>query len=318
VLPRNEPAILRGVVAHWPAVAQAKASPMACGAYLAAFDNGSPVDALMTPAQAGGRIFYDASMAGFNYLRNKLPLTQVVEQVLRYAQFERAPSVAIQSAPVRACLPGFVEENGQPLLDASVAPRIWLGTAITTPAHFDESHNIACVVAGRRRFTLLPPAQIGNLYVGPLDHAPTGTPLSLVDFRAPDLVRFPRFAQALSAARVAELGPGDAIYMPSLWWHHVESLEPFNVMVNYWWTMTAPGWEAAPSALDALLLAVASLRGLPPAQRESWREVFEHYVFDAGRDVDGHIPAERRGILGPMTEAQQHEFLEFLAARRRR
>ena len=318
IVPRNEPAILRGVVAHWPAVARARSSAQACAQYLAGYDNGTPVDALMTPPQEDGRIFYDASMAGFNYLHNKLPLTQAMEQVLRYANFERAPAVAVQSAPIAACLPGFTDENVQPLLDAAVAPRIWLGTAITTPAHFDESHNIACVVAGRRRFTLVPPGQIANLYVGPLDHAPTGTPLSLVDFRRPDLERFPRFAQALAAARIADLRPGDAIYMPPLWWHHVESLERFNVLVNYWWMRTAPGWDAPPSALDALLQSVASLRALAPAQREAWREVFEHYVFDTARDVDGHIPPERRGVLGPMTTAQQRQLQAFLDARRRR
>lgn len=298
VLALNEPAILRGLVANWPAVRHGRDGPVPMAAYLAGFDSGMPVDALLTRPEAGARIFYDETMGGFNFLRNKLPLTQVMEQVLRYAQFDSAPAVAVQSAPVHACLPGFTAANRMPLLDPDVAPRIWLGTAITTPAHFDESHNIACVVAGRRRFTVLPPSQIENLYIGPLDHAPTGTPMSLVDFRNPDLVRFPRFALAAQAARIAELNPGDALYMPPLWWHHVESLAPLNVLVNYWWTRTAPGHAAPPSALNALLEAVKSLRGLPDEQRHAWRDIFEHYVFDTDRDVTGHIPAARRGVLG--------------------
>jgi hypothetical protein len=32
------------------------------------------------------------------------------------------------------------------LLDAGVAPRIWLGN-VTVPAHFDESFNLACARA---------------------------------------------------------------------------------------------------------------------------------------------------------------------------
>ncbi len=53
-------------------------------------------------------------------------------------------------------------------------PRIWLGNSITTPTHLDEWNNIGCVVTGRRRFTLFPPEQIKNLYIGPIDFAPDG------------------------------------------------------------------------------------------------------------------------------------------------
>ena len=305
ILPRNEPAILRGVVGDWPAVARAREAPLAIAQYLAERDNGTPVDALMTPPEEDGRIFYDASMAGFNYLRTQQPVSRVLEQALRYAAFPRAPAVAIQSALIARCMPRFKADNVLALLDAEVEPRLWVGTAITTPAHFDESHNIACCVAGRRRFTLFPTDQVANLYVGPLDHAPTGTPISLVDFAKPDFDRFPRFREALAHARVAELAPGDAIYMPPLWWHHVHSLERFNMLVNYWWMRSAPGYATPPSALDGLLHAVATLRSLPPAQRESWRVLFEHYVFDADRDVASHIPPERRGLLGGLS-AHEH------------
>ncbi len=315
ILPRNEPAVLRGLVAAWPAVAQGRRSPQAFAAYLAAFDNGAAVDALMTRPEEEGRIFYDASMEGFNYLRGQQPVSRVLEQALRYAQFPSAPAVAVQSALIAHCMPGFKKDNVLPLLDAGVEPRLWVGTAIVTPAHFDESHNIACCVAGRRRFTVFAPAQIANLYVGPLDHAPTGTPISLVDFAKPDFERFPRFREALARARVAELDPGDAIYLPPLWWHHVRSLERLNALVNYWWVRTAPGWAPPPSALDSLLHAVATLRGLPPAQRAAWREIFEHYIFDTERDVTSHIPAERRSLLGGLS-AQQHAQLRALLVQR--
>src|SRR4029077_8155459 len=128
------------------------------------------------------------------------------EQVLRYAAFASAPAVAAQSALLRDCLPGFAADNPLGLLDPEVLPRIWLGTAITTPTHLDEWNNIGCVVSGRRRFTLFPPEQIANLYVGPLDFAPTGAPMSLVSLRQPDLTRFPKFRSALAAAVTAELG----------------------------------------------------------------------------------------------------------------
>ena len=301
ILPTDEPVVLRGLVSTWPAVQRGRESGLAIAQYLAAMDNGSPVNALMTRPEEEGRIFYDESMAGFNYLRSSRTVTQVLEQVLRYAQFERAPAVAAQSALIPACLPGFTEHNAMPLLDAAVAPRLWFGTAIITPAHFDESHNIACCVAGRRRFTLLPIDQIDNLYIGPLDHSPAGTPLSLVDFAKPDFERFPRFREALAHARSAVLEPGDAIYIPPLWWHHVQSLAQVNMLVNYWWVRSAPGHARPPHAFDALLHAATALRGLPPQQRQAWAKVFEHYIFDTGRNVTGHIPAARQSVLGPMS-----------------
>ena len=192
-------------------------------------------------------------MRGFNYARKQVPISSVIEQVVRYSHFPNAPAVAAQSALVHQCLPGFETENVMPLLGPEVQPRVWLGNRVTTPAHFDQSSNIACVVAGRRRFTLFAPEQVENLYIGPLDFAPTPTPISLVDFREPDFERFPRFREALSRARVVVLEPGDAIYIPPLWWHHVESLAMFNILLNYWWGAAADAPKAAFEKLMASL-----------------------------------------------------------------
>jgi hypothetical protein len=298
---QQRPAVLRGLVRHWPAVKEAASAPAAICRYLRALDSGREVDAIMTPPEAMGRIFYDAQMDGFNFLRNRLPLSAVIDQLQRYAHFARPPAVAVQSALVAECVPGFLLDNRLPLLDERIAPRLWLGNAITTPAHFDESNNIACVVSGRRRFTLFPPEQIGNLYVGPLDFAPTGTPISLVSFSDPDFDRFPRFRDALAAAQIAELGPGDALYIPALWWHHVQSLNQFNALVNYWWHGQIDSPQDADSALDCLLHCLISLKGLPPAQKAAWGVLFNHYLFDPNSDAAAHIPAHRRGVLGDPT-----------------
>jgi hypothetical protein len=315
VIGSGEPAVLRGLAAAWPAVARARVSAQELINYLRGFDNGTPVDAVMTPPEAGGRIFYSEGMTGFNYVRNRLPLTQVAEQVLRYSGFANPPAVAVQSALLRDCLPGFAEANALGVLEARVLPRIWFGNRITTPTHFDEWNNIGCVVCGRRRFTLFPPEQVVNLYVGPLDFAPTGAPMSLVELTRPDFERFPRFREALAAARSCELAPGDALYIPPLWWHHVESLESFNVLVNYWWHASGRPAQGAASGFDALLHAILDLRELPAADRAAWRALFDRYVFGPQEEVTAHIPAQRRGLLGPLS-AQDVEALRAGLAQR--
>jgi hypothetical protein len=312
VLSEQRPAVVRDLVRNWASVREGLISAAALVRYFKQFDVGKPVDALLMRPEFEGQLSYNDTMTGFNFVRNRLPLTEIAEQALRYTEFSNAPSVAAQSALIRDCLPGFEEHNRLGALSPRVQPRIWLGNRISTPTHVDEWSNIGCVVAGRRRFTLFPPDQISNLYIGPLDFAPTGAAMSLVSLKAPDFERFPRFRQALRAAQVADLGPGDAIYIPPLWWHHVESLDPFNVLVNYWWREAVEPGEREDSAFDALLHGILSVRKLPPATRRAWAAFFEHYVFAAQDDAVSHIPAVRHGILGELTAEQSAALREHL------
>ena len=313
VLVHKTPAVLRGVAADWPAVHAAQEAPLALVRYLERFATSAPVDALMTAPEIEGEIFYDANMHGFNFHRNRLPILQVVEQILRYARFEKAPAVAAQSALIETCLPGFSAQNRLEVLSAEVKPRIWLGNRITTPTHVDEWNNIGCVVAGRRRFTLFPPEQIENLYIGPLDFAPTGAPMSLVSLRRPDFDRFPKFRLALKAAQTVDLTPGDGLFIPPLWWHHVESQDSFNVLVNYWWHEELGDGSRADSAFEALLHGILAIRSLPAETRAAWRAFFEQYVFDAA--PPGHIPPERLGLLGKLQSSERAILRQHLKER---
>lgn len=316
VVPRYQPQVLRGLVADWPAVQAALRSPADAARYLVALDNGSPVDAILLPPQEQGRIGYDVAMDGFNFARRRITLSAVLEQLSRYALFDEPPAVAVQSAPIPDCLPGFVAANPLRLLDERVVPRIWLGNRITVPAHFDESHNLACVVAGRRRFTLFPPEQVRNLYIGPLDFAPTGAAMSMARLDAPDYERHPRLREALAHAQVAELGPGDAIFIPTLWWHHVESLDhELNVLVNYWWNGTLGAVDRTPSGMDSLLHGVLNVRPLPAELRAAWSTMFEHYVFGEDDGRFNHIPAHRRGLLGASSAEAEARIRKLLLTR---
>jgi hypothetical protein len=132
----------------------------------------------------------------------------------------------------------------------------------------------------------------------------------MVDFSAPDFELYPRFRDALAHARVAELEPGDAIYIPTLWWHHVEALEAFNILVNYWWTETQIDGG---SPLHALGHGILTVSHLPEAQREAWRALFDHFVFRRNGDPAAHIPPARRGILATSTPQLRRTIRKFLA-----
>lgn len=292
------PKVLRGLVAHWPMVAAAQESAAAAVAHLKQFDHGQmPVTATTAAAQAQGRIFYNADMTGFNFRREQIALKVVLDTLLKYQAEPDAPTIYVASTTLDSFLPGFAAANPLALGVDDPLTSIWIGNRSRIAAHQDVPDNLACVAAGRRRVTLFPPEQIDNLYIGPLDFTPAGQAVSLVDFAAPDLQRFPRFGQALAHAQGAELGPGDAVFIPSLWWHHMEGLAAFNVLVNTWWR-PVPAWMDGP--MNALMLSLLALRELPPAQRAHWRALFDHYVFDADATTTAHIPAHAQGVLGPL------------------
>ena len=309
IVPQNRPVVLRGLAAQWPAVREAGKSAKGLRDYLLRFDAKRPIRTLIADAAVRGRFFYRDDMRGFNFERREETIQDALDRLIGQLESDGAPATYVESTPIAEHLPGFSQENPLALLPATVAPRIWIGNAVTAQTHFDLKENIACVVAGRRRFTLFPPDQLPNLYVGPFDFTISGPPVSMVSLYNPDFDRYPKFKEALEQAQTAELGPGDAIYIPYMWWHHVESLERFNVLVNYWWNAAR---TLGGSPFDCLLHGVLALRDLPPAQRDAWRMVFDHYLFQRNGDPMAHLAAENRGMLGAMTPARAREIKALL------
>ena len=291
----ERPLVLKGAIEHWPALAAGRASLGRLNTYIRSMDVGALVPVMEAPASSRGRYCYTADLREFSFSKRLAGITATLEQIERLIGEPNAPYLAIQMLPLATDLPEFVRENPSTLLPPQVMPRLWIGGALRTQTHNDRDHNLACVIAGRRRFVLFPPEQVSNLYVGPLDHPP---PLSLVDPEAPDFERYPRFRRALDAASIAYLEPGDAIFIPKHWWHHVASLDPYNAMVNYWWGDTAVGLERAH---DCFLTALLALKDLPAGERAYWKAMFETYVFRADDDPIAHIPASLQGALGEMS-----------------
>ena len=308
----GEPVILRGFVGDWPVVAAARDSVAALQAYLARYDNGAVVPISAGPAELDGRLFYNEAFDGVNVDRGNATFTMFLDRVFKYGPQEPPPLIYLASTDVDEVMPGFRAENDVDFGGANPLRSVWIGTRTRVAAHNDLPLNVACVAAGRRRFTLFPPEQTPNLYVGPFELTPAGRPISLVDFAAPDLERFPRFSQALEVAQVADLEPGDAIFIPSMWWHHVEARGAVNVLVNYWWRRT-PAHLGTPQ--DALHHAMMTLRDLSPEEKKVWKHMFEHYVFDNDGAERAHVPPQAQGILGPMTREAAARVRAFLRER---
>lgn len=286
------PLHLPGFAANWPAVQAARAGDDAIQDYLLSHYSGEPLTAYVSDAQSAGRVFYNADFSGFNFQPVRRPLSQL------WTPSAGAEHWYVGSTFVPRWFPALLDAHCIPELTAlQPLVSLWMGNQSTVAAHADLPQNIAVVLGGRRRFTLFPPEQLANLYIGPLELTPAGQAISLVDFNQPDFVQFPRFAQAMAQAQVAELAAGDALIIPSMWWHHVQALSSFNVLLNYWWRSSA---AYLPSPQLALKLAMLSIGSLPAEQKAAWQAQFVHYVF--GNDAAEHIPAAVRGLQGPINE----------------
>ena len=293
----REPLVVRGLAANWPLVQAAQEGDGKARNYLVERARARKFPVNIGAAGGGDRLFYDAGM-GMNFRMAQGPLAEILDGIIANADKPDAPVIYLSSLDLEGYFDRLREENQLRLGDRLLIESIWIGGRTRIAAHNDVPNNLAICAVGRRRFTLFPPEQFANLYLGPLENTPAGRPVSMVDFREPDMSAHPRFREALRHGQVAELEPGDAVFVPSLWWHHVEGLAPFNALVNYWWS-DVPHFLGKPE--DALFHAILALRDLPETDKARWRAQFDHYVFANGADVTDHLPKTGRGILAPLT-----------------
>ena len=94
------------------------------------------------------------------------------------------------------------------------------------PAHFDDYNNAALLLAGNKSFFIAPPNAM-TWEDGPRN----GKRNERLDVNP--LIPGPYTEPPLAQWRLANLGPGDLLYLPRGWWHYVVS-EPHSVMTNVW------------------------------------------------------------------------------------
>ena len=297
VVARCEPAIIHGLATDWAAAAAARRSDGELLAYLGKLASPQLLEAFHAPDSVEGRYAYSDDLAGFNFERTQLSVPAVLARIAARAEAGTGNSWYAGSLQTEDYFPSFSAENRNAVLPERIPPRLWIGNAARVACHYDTFDNLACVIAGNRRFTLYPPAAIGGLYVGPIDHTMAGQPISLADGSGPDDPRYPDFERIRDQAVTIDLEPGTALYLPKLWWHRVESTAPINVMANWWWDAFAQGPDAP---MTAMMLAMIAIAERPAPERAAWQAWFEHYVFRPQGHPLAHLPAERHGILGPL------------------
>ena len=297
----DTPVVIRNAVSDWPSVIAAKQSTESIQALLLAYSADHPVLAYQTPPSENGRIFYQKDFEGMNFTREMHPLEEVFKRLNNIAYFRSGDGIYMGSTNLERHFPGFKQSNSMNfgIPPSGVSANLWLGNQTQVAAHFDYPNNFACCVAGKRTFRLFPPDQLSNLYVGPLSPTPGGPAVSLVDGKQPDYKAYPKYQNALRHSYTTTLRPGDVLFIPSMWWHEVNALSSFNVLVNYWWKPTPNHIPSPQVALDAALL---TLRDLPKAQKNAWKTLFDYYIF-SDESFD-HIPDKLKGALGGIDEKQ--------------
>lgn len=304
----TKPFVVRGIAREWPMVQAGLRSAREARQYVLHHAKDRPFAVTLGAPGHDGRLFYNEKME-MNFQSARGKLADIFKGFDDNEGLAKGPAIYLTSVDLNEYFAGLHEANHVPLGDRQPINSIWIGTATRVAAHNDFPDNLAVCAVGRRRFTIFPPEQFRNLYLGPIDNTPAGRAVSMVDFHAPDFDAYPRFAEALKHAQVAELEPGDAVFVPSMWWHHVEGLEQFNILVNYWWRET-PHWLGQPQ--EALHHAILSIRDLPLRDKEIWRDLFEYYVFGNDETVTAHIPEGARGVLDPLTPEGAGRLRAFL------
>ena len=298
IIPRNQPAILRGFASDWPIVGQ---SDEQLFNQLSKYNQQKSVATLSGGAEMQGRFFFDKDFRSFNFESKNMPLETVFQQLLDYRKQKNPPHLYAAPIHVADVLPGLSSQIPVPHLEhiKNKAGSLWIGNRTKIAAHWDQQDNIAVVVHGKRRFTLLPPEQISNLYIGPLDATIAGRPISMVDFNNPDFQQHPKFRDAIKEAQMAVLAPGDALYIPSMWFHHVESLEDIGVLYNIWWRESSTAKTENP--FHTLVRSLMSISHMPQPERQAWKALYDHFIFQEKSNLISHLPEESRGVLKHMT-----------------
>jgi hypothetical protein len=224
-----------------------------------------------------------------------MPLDEIIDRIWHARADEPFPPGSVyymKQQPLQK-FPGLLKDVRKPLFypDAIVEVNLWIGgQGSWSPLHFDMADNLMCQVVGTRRVWLYEPGRSRDLYpvfaIGALDDPDRSAHFSMIgDVRAADITRFQRFAGVEPSAAV-DLAPGEMLYVPPYWWHHVEIVDGPAVLVNFWYALQY-GEPLTREEQDREMALMRELRGLfdraHPARREAITGVFDALCQLGGR-----------------------------------
>ncbi len=315
----QQPLILKGLVKNWPLTQLGLTDTQKAIAQLIDADSQQVAPVYYGQTDSGNRLGYISDCTSLNFEIKSVNLTQVLQELANNLDNPAYPLRYIASNVLQIHFPDIFKNNqlsfdspyfkNKPMQPGDPLTGIWIGNRTLSPCHWDAQCNIACCVVGHRKFTLFPPSQIENLYPGPLELTPGGQSITLVDFDNPDFERFPKYKNAIQHGQIAELEPGDAIFIPCMWWHQVEAINTFNVLINYWWN---PFEKIRGQAMPVLEHAILSLRDRPTFEKQAWKYLFDYYIFGDDQVAGEHIPADARGKLGKIDTLKARQLRALL------
>ena len=144
-------------------------------------------------------------------------------------------AVAEANAKANAKTAKTDQSNAPPPPFSERTSSVWVSSpGCVTPLHFDLCHGLLTQLSGTKRVLLVAPEHSRSLHRNPPSHAnpnssPVDLPLWLGDAsRDEDVVeerrRHPRVANVVGEVYECVLTPGDTLYIPPFWWHHVATL----------------------------------------------------------------------------------------------
>ena len=128
-------------------------------------------------------------------------------------------------------IPAFCQDEKQSCgLGRLYSVMLWLGPyGSVSPLHNDPLDNYFMQIVGRKSIILFPPHT--QTYAGTNGQQSNTSPIEF-DKGKEEYKKYPLFDPEVGMSCI--INPGDALYIPSKWWHHVQSLET-SASINVWW-----------------------------------------------------------------------------------